>query len=272
MRIGLAQMDIIWQDKKQNKEKCLEFIKKADFHGIDLLLFPEMTLTGFSMDTNDLGEGDYLHSPTVEWFRDNACAFNMNIGFGYIEKTEGKGLNNFCIVSSQGKVLSSYSKIHPFSFGEESKFYVGGEDFCITEINDICIGSTVCYDLRFPELYQILSKKAQIIAVIANWPKQRRDAWTTLLKARAIENQCYIAGVNKVGNWGKTAYSGDSMIISPLGEILCSSTEKEELIFADIHKSKVSELRNSFKVKQDRREELYIKGYTENFTSKGDFK
>lgn len=261
MRIGLAQMDITWEHKEDNKEKCLSFINQAKNNNIDLLLFPEMTLTGFSMNAKELGETSCETSESVMWFREKAKACSLNLGFGYIEKAEPKAYNNFCIVSKEGNILSNYSKIHPFSFGLEAKYYKGGSHFCLTELEGVTIGSTICYDLRFPELYQILSHKAQVIAIIANWPEARREHWITLLKARAIENQCYILGVNKVGLWGNTNYSGDSMIVDPYGNVLCSASKGEELIYTDIDKKKVLQLREEFKVKYDRREDLYIKGY-----------
>ena len=261
MKIALCQMNILWEDKNFNKNTVLTFVKEASYKKCELIVFPEMTLTGFSMNTINLGEESPERSDTVLWFSKIAKDFNINIAFGYIEKLKDKAKNNLVIVSSEGKILSSYSKIHPFSFGEESKHYLGGSDFITTSISDIEFGSTICYDLRFPELFQILSKKSHCIIVIANWPKERSYHWTTLLKARAIENQCYILGLNRVGTSNGLNYCGDSMIVSPLGEVLCHNFNNEGLIISNIDKSKVEELRNDFKIKLDRKETLYTLGY-----------
>lgn len=235
MRIGLAQMDIIFEDKHLNMLKVENLLKDANKDSIDLLVFPELTLTGFSMNLKDMLEGSLVDSPSIAWFCTKALEYNINIAFGYIEICGDKGLNNLVIISKHGTVLSKYSKIHPFSYGNESKYYKGGDEFILTRLGDLIIGSTICYDLRFPELYQILSKKANIILVIANWPHKRKDAWITLLKARAIENQCYIVGVNKVGMFGNTYYSGDSMIIDPLGNIITSLSDSEGIIYTNIN-------------------------------------
>ena len=268
MRIGLAQMDIIFEDKHLNMLKVENLLKDANKDSIDLLVFPELTLTGFSMNLKDMLEGSLVDSPSIAWFCTKALEYNINIAFGYIEICGDKGLNNLVIISKHGTVLSKYSKIHPFSYGNESKYYKGGDEFILTRLGDLIIGSTICYDLRFPELYQILSKKANIILVIANWPHKRKDAWITLLKARAIENQCYIVGVNKVGMFGNTYYSGDSMIIDPLGNIITSLSDSEGIIYTNINIKEVDGLRKSFTVKEDRKNLLYIKGLTSNIPIK----
>lgn len=264
MKIGLAQMDIVFENKHVNMLKVDELLKSAKKNSIDLLIFPEMTLTGFSMNLKDMLEDSPLKSPSVAWFSMKAVEYNINIAFGYIEKHGDMGLNNLVILSKKGNPLSKYSKIHPFSYGKESQYYKGGDEFILTRLEDLIIGSTICYDLRFPELYQILSKKANIILVIANWPEKRNDAWITLLKARAIENQCYIAGVNKVGMFGNTYYSGDSMIIDPVGNVITSLSHDEGVIYTDINIDEVDSLRKRFNVREDRKDLLYIKGLNSN--------
>lgn len=254
MRLALGQIDVYWEDKERNKEKCAQFISKAKGEKADIVIFPEMTLTGFSQNVEKIGEVDL---DTVQWFRDQSIKHSIYTCFGYVEKDNLKGKNKLAIISPEGKEVCDYTKIHPFSYGGEDKFYYGGENVSLFEINGETISAFVCYDLRFPEIFQVVSKKAKLIIVIANWPQKRIEAWTTLLKARAIENQCYIAGVNRVGSGDGIEYSGDSMIISPKGEILASSNKKEELIICDIDMSQVEKVRRRFPFKRDRREELY---------------
>jgi predicted amidohydrolase len=183
--------------------------------------------------------------------------FGLYIGLGHVVKANNKGLNKFTIVSPEGMEICSYSKIHPFSYSSENKFYEGGTEIFYTQIKDFNVSPFICYDLRFPEIFQIASKEAQLLVVAANWPKSRRDNWITLLKARAIENQCYVAAVNAVGLINGFEYSGDSLIIDPIGRIIAEASGNEELVTGDIDISEVSRYRTHFPVKLDRKEDLY---------------
>ncbi len=283
MKIALAQMNIIWEDKQENRLKCEAFISGAKSRKADLIVFPEMTLTGFSMNVENIGESSSCKE-TIEWFKRKALEFGMHIAFGYVgieekesENSENykdgnyldkcindaklsvKGKNNLCIVSPKGEEVVHYTKIHPFSFGGEDRFYLAGNDIVKARVGDFCVAPFICYDLRFPEVFQIASNNAQLIIVIANWPKMRREHWITLLKARAIENQCYVAGVNRVGIGDGIEYAGDSMVIDPNGEIISTATFEagEEIIVADLDISVVEDIRRSFSMKGDRRKDLY---------------
>lgn len=259
MKIALAQMDITWEDKEKNKEKTLKFIESAKQNNVDLILFPEMCLTGFSMNVEYISESTDTLSGTVDWFLGRSSEFNLHIGFGYVMKDPSakKGLNKFTIVSPSQGIISDYAKIHPFSFGLESQHYVGGNTINTTPIKDFNITTFICYDLRFPEIFQIASRNSNLITVSANWPKSRREHWITLLKARAIENQCYIAGINRVGIGDNIEYCGDSMVIDPYGNILCQSEDNETLLLQDIDACNVTNIRKNFRLKDDRREDLY---------------
>lgn len=254
MRIGLAQMNIDFENKTANKEKCIAFLREAKEKSVDFIVFPEMSLTGFSMKVQLIGEEDNV---TIAWLKKQAVKFGLYIGLGHVVKNAGKGLNKFTIVSPEGKEVCSYAKIHPFSYSSEDKFYEGGTEIIHTNIKDFTVSPFICYDLRFPEIFQIASKEAQLIVVAANWPKSRRDNWITLLKARAVENQCYVAGVNAVGNIDSIDYSGDSIIVDPIGRIIAEASGGEELVAGDISISEVTRYRKNFPVKQDRKEALY---------------
>jgi predicted amidohydrolase len=261
MKLALAQIDIEWEDKEKNKEKLLDFFNNAKQNKVDLILFPEMTLTGFSMNVAHIGE--VSENDTVKWFLKKAQEYHLHVGFGHVElhPISQKGINKFTVVSPENNILSSYSKIHPFSFGLEADFYTGGDNISTFSLKDLTICTFICYDLRFPEIFQAASKESSLITVSANWPKARREHWITLLKARAIENQCYIAGINRVGIGDNIEYSGDSMLIDPLGNIVCSNEGEETLLIQDIDITKVVELRKSFNLKNDRRENLYKEFY-----------
>ncbi len=157
--------------------------------------------------------------------------------------------------------LVNYTKIHPFSFGSETKFYESGNEIKLFNAFDFTIAPFICYDLRFPEIFQIASKTATLITVASTWPMKRREHWITLLKARAIENQCYIAGINRAGEENGLIYSGDSMIIDPLGNIISSLYMEEGLVIADILQDDVIKIRERFKLKEDRKDSLYCNLY-----------
>lgn len=264
MKVAAVQMDIVWEEKEKNRKKCLAFLEKAQKQNAELILFPEMTLTGFSMNIDAIGE---INDETTDWFKNKAREFGLYIGFGHVQKTSGtqevpsKGRNLFSMVSPEGIEIARYAKIHPFSFGMESRFYEGGSELVLARVKDFQVAPLICYDLRFPEIFQILSAQAQLIIVAANWPKSRREHWITLLKARAIENQCYIAGVNRVGRGGGLEYAGDSMIIDPTGTVISREVQGEGLLISDMEVKKVQDIREAFRVKDDRQEVLYASYY-----------
>ncbi|GAA0122803.1 MAG: carbon-nitrogen family hydrolase [Clostridium argentinense] len=266
MRLALAQIDMVWEEKEKNLKLCEAFIRKSKTKSIDLILFPEMTLTGFTMNVEEFGEDDNFSLNKMKFY---AKKYNIAIGFGHIEKffldNKIMGKNIYSIISNNGEVLINYNKIHPFSFGDESLHYLSGEEIHTCNINNIAITPFICYDLRFPEIFQIASKNSHLITVAANWPESRIDHFKTLIKARAIENQCYIAGVNRVGKGNELTYNGFSMIVDPLGKEINSLEDTEGLVIGEIDEKFVNEVRKNFKVKNDRKEELYLKLFKDMF-------
>ena len=260
MRVGLAQMEIAFEDKEQNKATCREFCARAAQAGVDLLLFPEMTLTGFSMHPERTGERE-ADSPTLAFFREQAQAHKLALCFGYVEASGQRAENRCVILDKTGKTLASYAKIHPFSYGAEAKFFQGGTQLVFVPWGDVTLAPTICYDLRFPELYQALSHRAQLITVIANWPTVRAAHWRALLQARAIENQCFIAAVNACGRLKNQEYPGDSCLIDPYGNLLTPVTHTPQLLTAEVNFDLVRQYRSEFPLKNDRREELYRSWY-----------
>ena len=255
MIIGIAQIDIAWEDSKENMKKIERFIKEASENKAELMLFPEMALTGFTVDIDKL----FLpEEKIINWLKKAAINNRINIGLGFAAKADKKGMNKYVIVSKEGEVLVKYTKIHPFSYGGENDKYYSGNEICVCKINQFKVSPFICYDLRFPEIFQIASKEANIITVAASWPKAREEHWITLLKARAIENQCYVIGINRVGSGGGLQYNGASIFVSPNGEILNDISSEETLILKDIELNKIKEVKDKFDIKKDRREELYM--------------
>lgn len=258
MKVALAQIDIIWENKSENIRKCEEFFKEASVSECDLLVFPELTLTGFSMNLS-LCE-DVHNSESLAFFQN--CCRDHAIGcvFGYGEKSDDNYYNELVYIDRKGTVIEKYRKLHPFTYGGE--IYSAGNDVASFDFDGNDIGLSICYDLRFPEVYQQLSKKCGCIIVAANWPEARREHWITLLRARAIENQCYVIGCNRVGVTDNIAYSGDSTIIDPNGAIVVSAeSNKEQLLCCEIDLNIAKKLRSDFPVKKDRRTDLYRNFY-----------
>lgn len=256
MRIALGQIDILLKNQIKNVEKCEKFIKNASENKAQLIIFPEMTLTGV---LNDI---EYLNKESkniMSFFENMSVKYNINICFGYGKPNDDKCKNTLCVISKGKKKLAEYTKIHPFSFDGEDKYYVSGKNLSFFKIDDITFSNFICYDLRFPEIFQVASKKAEAIIVSANWPQNRREHWITLLKARAIENQCYIVGVNRIGKFNNLVYSGDSIVVDPFGKVIAMAGNKEGLLFCDITSCTVKMVREKYRFKKDRQEELYIK-------------
>jgi predicted amidohydrolase len=267
MKIALLQSNIIWENKLENLKKLNEYLDYIRDNSIDIemLLLPEMSFTGFSMSTDITKENDKW---TIKKIQKLAKEYNIAIGIGWVNachgEDEGLSENHYSIISKKGEELLDYVKIHPFSYAEEDKYFKAGKKLNICEINGIKIGVLLCYDLRFPEIFQKLSKESDMIIVPANWPANREKHWEYLLIARAIENQSYIAGINCCGHIGKLYYSGNSTLINPNGDICVgedihldsTKINEEKLLIYDIIND-VNKFREEFPVKRDRREDFY---------------
>lgn len=257
MRIVTVSLNQAWEDKASNIKQIEGLMLDISPVKPDLVVFPEMTLTAFTMNAVDMAE-DYPTSSTIEFFSRLARAHQTAISFGVILNTNNKPTNNLVVVSNEGNVLARYEKIHPFSYSGETDYYSKGEKVVSLKLKDFTIGLTICYDLRFPELYQSLSRQCDVLLNIANWPARRVADWRLLLHARALENQCYMVGVNRTGVDGKgLEYEKSSSVIDPMGKDLKSAQLSEIIDVYDIDKETVVSFRESFPVKKDRRVELY---------------
>lgn len=248
IKIGLVQYSPEWENKLKSREKIERLTSKVG--EIDLLIFPEMTLTGFTMRSNDFAEA--LNGESYLFFSNLAKSKNSSVMYGVIEKGKNKNFNSLVHLNNQGQLINAYRKIHPFSYSQEDKNYGKGKELVITKLKGYEIGLSICYDLRFPELYRFYGKeKVQIIVDVANWPDTRIDHWRTLLKARSIENQCYVVGVNRVGRDTKLNYNGFSSVFDPMGKEIVSVPEEEKVIEVEIDKALVMETRNKLPFLKD---------------------
>ncbi len=210
--------------------------------------------TGFSMDSLRIAQPP--GGPSESFLRDQAKTLNLWILASIPESGEPSPRNMALLVSPQGAV-TRYAKIHPFSYAGEHEHYAAGDRVVTAEVEGLRVTPFVCYDLRFPEPFRAAAADTDLYAVVANWPDERREHWRTLLRARAIENQAYVAGVNRVGDGGRLHYAGDSAVLSPLGETLTEGSDKEMVLFADVDPGSVQKLRSRFPALNDRRPAAY---------------
>jgi len=249
MKIGLFQYSPEWEDKEASKEKITAILKKVN-SAVDLLIFPEMTLTGFTMKSDEFSES--LQGESFNFFSELAVRKKSHIFSGIIERGKRRSFNTLIHIKPDGKLVKLYRKVHPFSYSKEDQFFEPGRKPVRTKVKGWQVGLSICYDLRFPELYRKYGKKrAHLIVNIANWPDARIEHWKTLLKARAIENQCYIAGINRVGDDPKLHYNGFSSVYDPMGKEIVSVENEEKLIVTEIDKNYVNEIRNEFPFLED---------------------
>lgn len=257
MRIGLVSLNQKWEQKTKNLVECENFVKKAVEKKVDLIIFPEMTLTGFSMNTSDLAENEN-NSFTLDAFKALAKKHSVNIIFGIMLHHRKKVTNNAILVNAKGEIKLRYKKIQLFSFVSENNLFSAGNTLPLFKLKTLSLGLTVCYDLRFPELYRYLGRNCNLIINIANWPKIRINHWYILLKARAIENQLFIAGVNRSGVDGnRIKYVNSSRIICPDGSTLKHIFKFKSLSVYDININLCNDYRKIFPTIKDRKTKLY---------------
>ncbi len=244
MKISLFQFNPKWEDKIFNQKKIIEILEKNKIV-TDILIFPEMTLTGFSMNAKNLAED--LNGNSIKFFSQLGQKFNCNIFCGMIQVENNNYFNSLIHFDSQGKIIKIYKKIQLFSFSKEEKFYSAGDKPEITYVKDWKIGLSICYDVRFPELFRFYGKeKVDLIINIANWPITRIQHWKVLLQARAIENLCYVVGVNRVGVDPTADYNGLSCVFNPFGEEIISIKNEENIFSVDVNKDIINQVRNKF--------------------------
>lgn len=259
LTITLIQPNVIWQDKKANLEmleKKINSIKEKT----EVVILPEMFSTGFSMKPELFAEkmparsGTNGNGETVKWMKRIASSKKIILTGSIIvedpsagDQDKGRYFNRLIWMLPNGE-YGVYDKRHLFAYAGEHNHYAAGHKRLIAQVKGWKINLQVCYDLRFPVwARQQAPKEFDLLINVANWPERRNTAWKTLLQARAIENQCYVVGVNRVGEDGnKINHSGDSMIIDPLGEILYHKANEEDVFTYTLQKEKLNEVREKF--------------------------
>jgi len=247
LTITIIQTDLKWEDKKANLHNLEEKIMSIR-ENTELVVLPEMFSTGFSMNPERLAED--MKGPTLDWMREVAARKRIILTGSVIIKEDEDYFNRLIWMLPNGS-YGYYDKRHRFAFAGEDEHYTAGRKRLLTSVKGWKILPLVCYDLRFPVWSRQTPGEAQleydILLYVANWPERRSLAWKTLLRARAIENQAYVIGVNRVGDDGNHIHhSGDSMIIDPLGEILYEKANAEDVHTLTLRKERLTEVRERF--------------------------
>jgi predicted amidohydrolase len=262
LRLALIQMHVEAGNPDANFEAAAHWLAQVVSAPSkpDLIMLPEMWNTGYAWDR--IGDiADPAGSRTSAFMADFCRKHQVTVLAGSIAEKhpDGKVTNTIHVFGPDGKECASYSKIHLFRLMNEHLHLKAGEKTGQFELSDIPAAAMICYDIRFPELARKLALAgARILFVPAQWPNPRMHHWRTLLQARAIENQMFVAACNTVGESGGTSFFGHSMIIDPWGEVLAEAGEEETVLSAEIDLSLVTEVRGRIPVFEDRRPHLYV--------------
>lgn len=247
LTLTIVQTKLFWEDKNANLDMLqqkIEGIKERT----EVVILPEMFSTGFSMQPESLAES--MDGTTVQWMRKMAAEKRIILTGSIMIKENGHYFNRLIWMLPNGE-YGHYDKRHLFAFAGEEEHYSAGKKRFIASVKGWKINMQVCYDLRFPVWARQSPAGADmhydILINVANWPEKRSTAWKTLLQARAIENQCFVIGVNRVGeDANKNSYNGGSMLIGPLGEIVIHHSSDETISTFTLSKETITETRSSF--------------------------
>ena len=256
MKIFGLQLDSVWENKAASHGRVLSLLDKAKPPAGSLVVLPEMFATGFSMNVAAIHDES---RETQDFLSRTAAERKIYLMGGVVTKDEaaGRGRNESVVYSPEGREVARYCKLQPFAPGGESDHYVAGERTILFECGEFMAAPFICYDLRFPELFrQAAARGANLIVVIASWPAMRDDHWVTLLKARAIENQAYVVGVNRCGRDPKHYHSGRSLVYDQQGRILADAGSEEGWIEAQLDLQSVLDWRRSFPALSDMRQDF----------------
>lgn len=242
------QHDIAWEDRAATLAGLDAALGPVE---ADLIVLPELFAVGFTMSRDVAERPD---GPTTAWLARTAARKGCFVGGSVPVVLEGadRPSNVFTLAAPDGTV-HRYAKQHPFSYAEEDRHYAPGHAHVVVDVRGVRTALTVCYDLRFVESYWPIAADVDLYLVVASWPSARREHWRTLLRARAIENQAYVCGVNRVGSGGGLDYRGDSCLIDPMGEIVVSAADVETVLVADVDPAVVAKVRADLPFMDDRR-------------------
>lgn len=252
MRVAAIQHDVTWEDRAATCAALAPRVAAAAHDGARLVALTEMFATGFSYDIDRIAEAP--DGATVEWLVTQSTANDVWIvGSVPILEPGHTRPRNVAVLAAPDGTTHRYAKLHPFRYLREDEYFDAGDRTVVVDVEGLRVALFVCYDLRFANVFWDLARDTDCYVVVANWPSSRRVHWNALLRGRAIENQAYVVGVNRVGSGGGLDYSGDSAIVDPLGETLVSAASAEALLVTDVDPAEVARVRESFPFMADRR-------------------
>lgn len=258
MKVACVQSDIVFGEPKENFKNVEKQIREAASSGANLVVLPEMWNSGY--DLTRLEEiADVNGEEAKKLLSKLSKELNLHIVGGSVSINRGdKFYNTMYVTNTFGEVVAEYDKAHLIKLMDEHLYFEAGNEKNLFTLDGIQMGGIICYDLRFPEWTRVHSLNgAKVMFVPAQWPTKRIDHWKILLQARAIENQSYIIAVNRVGSDPHNEFGGNSMVISPWGEILWNGGDAECVQIVDINLEEIDDVRGRIPVFSDRREEIY---------------
>jgi predicted amidohydrolase len=251
MKVAAIQHDIVWEDAQATQAHLEPMIAAAVAGGARLIVLTEMYATGFSMHPERIGEPE--GGANEKFLLDQAAAHDVHLIASVAQLGPDGRYRNNAIVAGPSGLVARYSKIHPFSYAGEHERYAAGTELLTVVIDELRVTVFVCYDLRFADEFWARALETDLYVVPANWPEPRREHWRALLRARAIENQAYVVGVNRVGTVKSLNHVGDSALIDPLGRTLAEAGFSEAVLVAEVDPEVVSAVRAEFPFLVDRR-------------------
>jgi len=245
------QLDIVWEDKAANFSRVRALLAANPPPPGSLVVLPEMFATGFSMNLSLTRQGPARGDET--FLAELAREYHVTMVAGVVSDGAAEiGSNESVAISPDGGLLARYAKIHPFSLGGEMQCHQPGTEIVTFQWGGFVVAPFVCYDLRFPEIFRAAAlRSANLFVVIALWPVKRQQHWLTLLQARAIENQAYVVGVNRVGSEPQYSYAGRSVVVDPHGVIIADAGEREQILGAALDPEVVTSWRKDFPALRD---------------------
>ena len=249
LKITIFQAYLFWENIEKNLQNIGLRLSGGVREKTDLIVLPEMFNTGFTMKAEELAED--MDGRTMQWIKKTAASYDCVVTGSLIIKEKGNYYNRIVCVKTDGE-YQYYDKHHLFGLGEEDKHFSAGNEQVIVELKGWKIRLAVCYDLRFPVWLRNKNAAYDILLLVASWPDKRSSHWRTLIHARAIENQSYVIGVNRVGHDGNQIYhSGHSMCIDPLGNTVYYKPEDEDLYTFSINYTELEKIRRQFPFLKD---------------------
>lgn len=251
MKVAVVQHDIDWKSPTSTIERVAPAVALAADGGARLIVLSEMYATGFSTAAAEVAQP--MDGSAVTFLREAARRHDAWVAASVAVTVDDGAARNRFVAAGPGDELVTYDKRHPFSYADEHLEFEPGDELVTFEVDGLRVTPFVCYDLRFGDDFWGRGPGTDLFVVPANWPERRRRHWSALLVARAIENQCYVIGCNRVGRADGLDYSGDSAVVDPLGEVLATASGTETVLFADVTAERVAEVRAAFPFLQDRR-------------------